>query len=68
MQVKSLSLYKNIGLKILHKLLLWYTLVFADLAEIKIKHCTDLYFWAIAVKNSLTPVYFYLLLTVFLKH
>lgn len=44
MQVKALSLYKNIGLKILHKLLLWYTLVFADLAEIKIKHCTDLYF------------------------
>lgn len=44
MQVKALSLYKNIGLKILHKLLLWYTLVFADIAEIKIKHCTDLYF------------------------
>lgn len=61
--IKALSLYKSVGLKILHKLLLWYTLVFADLAELKIKHCTDLYFRVIAMKNSLTPVCFYLLLS-----
>lgn len=63
--IKALSLYKSVGLKILHKLLLWYTLVFADLAELKIKHCTDLYFLVIAMKNSLTPVCFNLRLIVF---
>lgn len=36
--IKALSLYKSVGLKILHKLLLWYTLVFADRIKDKTLH------------------------------
>lgn len=36
--IKALSLYKSVGLKILHELLLWYTLVFADRIKDKTLH------------------------------
>lgn len=36
--IKAPSLYKSVGLKILHKLLLWYTLVFADRIKDKTLH------------------------------